>query len=78
MHSFESMGLSDYVYYPIEYTTNAFSTVVTFSKYSEATMTNLMTWVLLVDKTKFLDGFGSDSIGGPHDEARFTVLSVGF
>ena len=72
MQTFESNGQNDYIYYPIEYRVKALSTLVTMSQFPNA---EYSTWVILIDKSKFLNGVGKNYISG---NGHVTIISVGF
>lgn len=57
MQCIQSRSETDYIYYPIEYTSDAFSTILTLS-YCPAD--NICVWAILKDKSKFLNGIHAD------------------
>lgn len=72
----ESNGQTDYLYYPIEYTTNVLSTLLTMNTFLRAT--TWIQWFVSIDKSKFLDGLATDYSADHGKPIRFNVISVGF
>ena len=68
----ESGSASDYIYYPINYTTKTLSTVVTMNT---PTYSQYGGWVTQVDKEKFLVGICND-YSGIH--SLIYLISIGF
>ncbi len=69
----ESTSMTDYIYFPIEYPTKVYSTVLT---------PNLMcpvndTWVIPIDKSKFICGINNDTRTGTN-LGIINLLSIGF
>lgn len=76
MKTAESNSQTDYLYYPIEYTTNVFSTLLTLNTFpGEETW---IQWLVSIDKSKFLDGLATDYSAQYGKPIRFNVISVGF
>lgn len=74
MKTHESNGSTDYIYYPIEYTTKALGVVVSWNEVPPHN--DYPVWVLLVDKSKFLDGAGAEQYGS--NLIVMNMISVGF
>lgn len=76
MHIPESNGDTDYIYYPIEYTSNALTTLLTYSIFPYEG-TEFCTWIKPIDKAKFISGAGANNYSYIKDNV-FNVISVGF
>lgn len=69
MNTVESVGTTDYKYYPLAYPTMAFTTIA-----AEACKDYISAWAVLIDKTKFLTGVRDDDYG--HN--KIAIITVGF
>lgn len=69
----ESDGKNDYRYYQIDYPTAVLSTVLTISSHPD---NNWVTWIVSIDKSKFLTGIGLDWRGV--DYIDLNIVSAGF
>ena len=76
MYTHESDGETDYIYYPIEYTTNVFSTLLTINRFPK--YENWICWLISIDKSKFIDGISKDKNADPGQPIVFNLISVGF
>lgn len=75
METHESNGTTDYIYYPIAYSTRVLSTMISLNNLRYVGYTP---WATPVDNTKFLDGLNSDYSTGYPDLKIFNILSIGF
>ena len=75
MQTFEANSKTDYGYFPIEYPTSAFSTLLTTRIFPGSENT---TWVITIDKQKFLTGNGCNYITGNRNINVFNLISIGF
>ena len=73
MRTYESNGETDCIYYPIEYTNKALANVITIAFHPNGEYT---TWVIPIDKSKFLDGYAAD--WEKDSTFRFSFISIGF
>ncbi len=73
MQTPESNGQYGYIYYPIKYPNKAFSTIVTINQPAGSRFSD---WVYMIDKSKFLDGFGNDFIS--EGKTNLKLISIGF
>ena len=77
MQTPESDSETDYLYFPIEYTTMALltvSTIVLQPFYND----NWEAWVITIDKSKFIDGVNGDHYASSGKPIVFNIISVGF
>ena len=61
------------IYYPIEYTNKALANVITMAFHPNG---EYRSWVIPIDKSKFLDGFAAD--WEKDSTFRFSFISIGF
>ena len=66
---------TDYIFYPIEFKSNALENVISLNHVPDA---NFEAWVVPVDKKKFLCGSGCLISTSHPSEIRYDVISVGF
>lgn len=82
MQTYESNGRTDYVYYPLEYPTTVFSTLIIYNFDTSIQRNNYSCElsVLLVDKARCRTFIGNDIISYPSDYHRniFHLISLGF
>ena len=74
MQTPESNGQTDYIYFPIQYTTRALSVVLTLNLEGVG---DHCVFAIIIDKTKFIDGASWDYEKG-NNKNVFNVISVGF
>lgn len=72
----QSSGTSDYKKYPISYTTNALSAVMTYNSLPNGD--GYIPWVMLKDKTKCLVGNSSEYNNSTGDRKIFSLISTGY
>lgn len=75
MKTRESANKTDYIFYPIEFISNAIANVISLNYVPNE---NIAIWVVPVDKQKFINGFGQRISASYPSKIEFDVISVGF
>ena len=73
MKNRESNGMSDYIYYPIEYPSMVLTNIATMN-----ILTGNSVWIISIDKSKFISGSRDDDNGTAGDPTIVNTISIGF